>query len=178
VSALFALVASAVTLAAIAYLAATDPKRRRVFGVDPRPRRRHATVALAAALLPGPLLLSGGNGAGFVVWLGTAAVAGWGLTAMPPDRGRSALAWLQRLCGKLRGAVAGAAELTVNGMCTLRLLAALRDAPARIATLERRVSDLEAEVASLRLAQPGANRHLERSLAPVFPGATANRRTP
>ena len=84
-SLLATLAAISLSLAALGYLAATDPKRRRAFRLPP-PYRRRAGAAWAAALGPGLLLPYWSGGAGFFVWLGAASVAGWILAAVSPVR--------------------------------------------------------------------------------------------
>ena len=68
-----------------AYLAATDPKRRRAFRLpDPAPRRPAA--GWAAVLLPGFLVPVWAGGGGFFVWLGASSVLGWTIAAASPQR--------------------------------------------------------------------------------------------
>ncbi|WP_116367028.1 hypothetical protein [Parahaliea mediterranea] len=62
-----------------AWLAAVNPKRRRVYGLA-RPAAPAPWQKLAMALLvlaPGVLLLLCGQVAGFVLWLGAITVIGW-----------------------------------------------------------------------------------------------------
>lgn len=138
------LLAVAATLAALGWLTATDPKRRRAFRLPEPGRPRRVRAALAAVFLPGLLLLGFGNGAGFAIWLGVVSVAGWGLAAMTP----SAAA---RLGDRARRAAAGA-----------RAVAGL---PGRVALLERRVAALEAELAKFGAGPGGAAR--EERLVPA-----------
>ena len=77
------LAAVATTLLGLAYLTATDPKRRRAFKLPPR-RRRFVLPACILVLAPGVLLLVLGQGAGFVIWLGGATVLGWLIAARAP----------------------------------------------------------------------------------------------
>lgn len=72
-----------ISLAAIGYLAATDPKRRRTFRM-PEVAVRWPRLAWTVALLPGLLVPSWSGGAGFVTWLGATATLGWILVALPP----------------------------------------------------------------------------------------------
>jgi hypothetical protein len=83
---LHTLAAVLVSLAGLGYLAAFDPKRRRVFRLPPR-ARRWAVPAWLLVLAPGAALLWAGDGAAFVVWLGAATVLGWLMASRrPPPR--------------------------------------------------------------------------------------------
>lgn len=135
------------SLAAFGYLAATDAKRRRVFGQDPRPRAGWQTAtALTTLAAPGVLLLVGGDAAGFVIWLGAVSVAGWGLAALPPRRGEG-------LAAEIAMSVRHAWH---QGQAAAQALGHLRRLPARVAELEVRVADLEAELGRRRLERPAA----------------------
>jgi hypothetical protein len=81
------------SLAAIGYLAVTDPKRRRAFRQG-EAGRRWAPAAWAAALVPGALVPFASGAAGFVLWLGATATAGWMLVGMEPGRLESARTWI------------------------------------------------------------------------------------
>lgn len=77
-------IAGAVTVAGLIVLALTDPKRRRT-------RHRSSAVttfvrylASAVALLPGIWLLVTLQAASLFIWLGVAALSGWGLTMILP----------------------------------------------------------------------------------------------
>ena len=87
-----------VSLAAIGYLAVTDPKRRRAFRQAGAGERR-AAAGWAVALMPGVLVPWASGGGGFVVWLGATATAGWLLVGMQPERLESARLWLARCKG-------------------------------------------------------------------------------
>lgn len=76
--------AIAASLAALGYLRATDPKRRRVFRRPPLGGPSYARIAWAAAVLPGLLLLGLSGGAGFTIWLGATAFGGWVVAMVPP----------------------------------------------------------------------------------------------
>ena len=83
-TALLTLAAVAATLLGLAYLTATDPKRRRAFKLQPRSRR----LALPACILvfaPGVTLLAIDKSAAFVMWLGAIAVLGWLIAARAPS---------------------------------------------------------------------------------------------
>jgi hypothetical protein len=82
---LIPIVAVAVSLAALAYIAAGDAKRRRAFGLPENgPERGRIWLGLAGVCLPAVQLLHIGHGAGFVIWCSAMSVAGWLLAASPP----------------------------------------------------------------------------------------------
>jgi len=151
VTALAAIVATVVSLAALAYLAATDPKRRRVFRVAPFAGRRLVGPALAAVFLPGVLLLAFANGAGFIVWLGALSVAGWGVAALSPAQATHLRAWTKTVTAALGDGFAVSTERAFAGAAALaRSIRAAGGMPRRIAALEARISALEAELAAIR----------------------------
>lgn len=82
-TAVLPLSAVAVTLLGLAYLTATDPKRRRAFKRPP-PSRRLVLPAFALVFAPGVALLVFGQGAAFVMWLGAVTVLGWLVAARAP----------------------------------------------------------------------------------------------
>ncbi|GAB3273163.1 hypothetical protein GCM10027297_06230 [Parahaliea aestuarii] len=73
------LVASLLSGLGLAWLAAVNPKRRRVYGLSrPAPVVPWQKWAMAVlVLLPGVLLVVFGQVAGFVLWLGAVTVIGW-----------------------------------------------------------------------------------------------------
>lgn len=69
------------SLVAILVLFRQDPKRRRAANLSGAGHSRSTRHLLAAAvLIPGVLLAVFGESAGFLVWLGSCALAGWLLT--------------------------------------------------------------------------------------------------
>ena len=84
-----------VSLAAIGYLAATDPKRRRAFRL-PKVAERRPRLAWTLVLLPGVLVPIWSGGAGFVLWLGASATLGWLLVGLSPRRLEALRLWLGR----------------------------------------------------------------------------------
>ena len=93
VSATATLGAVGVSLAAIGYLAATDPKRRRAFRLGGG-RRTAALPGLdARGARPGVLVpIWGAAAPGSSVWLGATATVGWLLVGMAPEAAGEALA--------------------------------------------------------------------------------------
>ncbi len=122
-------IATAITLAGIGWLAVTDPKRRRVFEMSDPARPRRTVPVVAAAFIPGIALLALGNGAAFVVWLGATTVFGWGIAALTPARTAALVSRCVRVAAQLRAAVV-----------------ARRRMADRIASLEARMAALEEAV--------------------------------
>lgn len=118
------------SLAALTALAATDPKRRRAFRLPALAATPDRRPLWAAALAPGALAAFTGGGGGFVLWFGAAAVAGWGLAALSPERTEPL------------------AQRVAKAQARLALPRPVRRPKAR--ALERRVAALEAELAALR----------------------------
>ena len=87
-TALATLAAVTVTLLALAYLTATDPKRRRAFKLPPT-RRRFAWPVAVLVFAPGVALLAAGQAAAFAIWLGAVTVLGWLIAARAPAPGGS-----------------------------------------------------------------------------------------
>ena len=138
--------ALAVSLAALSWLATTDAKRRRVFSLEPVERDLwQVWCALILVSVPGVLLLVAGNGAAFTVWIAAVTVLGWVLAAVTPDR----IATVRSIIG--RGATAA---LRVLNAATGWIIA-VGTLPGRIADLEHRVVDLEAELARDRAKSDG-----------------------
>ena len=112
------------------------------------------------ALLPGRAGAASWSGRrGFFVWFGAATVAGWGLAATRPDRladERQRAGAAARRLAQRAAPLAAAAERGLRD--AIAGAAAWRPAPGpgdRIAALERRVQELEAEA---RCAAPRAPR--------------------
>lgn len=93
------LAAVGVSLAAIGYLAVTDPKRRRTHR-QPAVAARLSGAAWALALLPGALVPFASGGGGFVIWLGATATLGWLLVAMDPAQLEAVRVWMRRANGR------------------------------------------------------------------------------
>jgi hypothetical protein len=127
-----------VSLAALAHLAATDPKRRRAFRL-PEPAPRRPGVVWAAALLPGLLLPVSAGAGGFFVWLGAVAVLGWAIAALSPNRSAALGQLLLKTRARLEPLLRSAGEGWRR---------ALR--PPQDRALAQRVRELEAEVAVLK----------------------------
>ena len=84
VSVAAALAATGLSLAGLGWLSATDPKRRRAFGLPALTTERPARAVWALVPLPGMLVPFWSGAAGFVIWLGATSVLGWVLVAVPP----------------------------------------------------------------------------------------------
>lgn len=126
-----------VSLAALAALAATDPKRRRAFRMPALAAAPDRRLLWTLALVPGILAPLFDGGAGFVLWFGATTVAGWGLAALSPAR-------TERLAERLAALQSRLAPRRLTPRAP-RLGAA-----ARQEALELRLAELEAEVATLR----------------------------
>lgn len=110
-STLATLAAILASLAGIALLTASDPKRRRVFGL-PEARRRPVALAGLLILAPGIALLTAGQSAGFVMWLGAVPLVGWALSARAPAR---APAGSTRTGGQTGGQTGGGLKSAMRG---------------------------------------------------------------
>lgn len=134
-------------------LARTDPKRRRVFGLEPHEGPRRTKTMLAVLILPGVLLLFLGNGAGFTIWLGALTVLGWGVAALDPVRSQAILSGSRHLVTRWSDRMrTGAQTLT-------RAWRARRENADRIARLEARVQELEDQIRRLDTSSPQAALH-------------------
>jgi hypothetical protein len=151
VSALAVLGATAVSLGALGYLAATDPKRRRAFRLPP-PAPRRAEIGWTLALLPG-VLAAWSGAAGLFAWLGAVTVVGWILAATSPDRAAAARRRLEATASRLRGRVGPLAAATARAVAGAAAWRPERRSD-RTALLEQRVAALEAELTALRRALP------------------------
>lgn len=183
-SALASTAAIAVTLAGIGRLAATDPKRRRSFGLQPFRGNRQVVLALAAVFMPGVLLLAIGSGADFVGWLGAICVAGWAVAAVSPWRVVSAGHWLAGIAAAPRrllvSAIAGGRRLAAAVLPRRPVAAGIPgrhpesaaddDMLCRIAELETRVGQMEAALAALPAVSYAIGTEGERRIArlPAF----------
>jgi hypothetical protein len=176
-SLLAVLAGSAASLAALRYLASTDPKRRRAFRLPP-PKERHPRAAWTAVVASGALVATIAGAGGFFVWLGAVTVLGWAIAASRPerrpDRGHETFAaWTVRARDTVADWAVRARETLAARAASARETFAgwkVRAAASRPLTLEARVRRLEEEVSLLRLAlasprQP--SQHLaERRLPP------------
>lgn len=153
--------AIAVTLTAVVYFAATDPKRRRVSGLPPFTGQRRTVLALFAALVPAAVLIAVGDGAGLVVWLGATTIMGWGVAALPPRQSKRIGIWITRALGKVARGGPAALRLgrqIVSG--TNQILTApgrLGDLQTRVVVLEKAIADLQAEMVSRTAPEKAAS---------------------
>lgn len=73
-----------VSLAGLAYLALTDPKRRRTHGQEVLDRRPYLWPARIALFGPGVLLTGLGHWSGLTIWAGAVTTLGWLIAALSP----------------------------------------------------------------------------------------------
>ncbi|MEM6546279.1 MAG: hypothetical protein AAF713_00885 [Pseudomonadota bacterium] len=159
-TAIWTIVALAVSTLGIGYLAATDAKRRRVFRRPPLEKRRWTFLARTAVFAPAVPLIVVGDLAALVIWMGAATVLGWGIAAVSPRQLDGLAVWLRRhlsiswvrwtLLRQLvreryqvlrTSAVAAAGRIAtrVKGTPDTRI----EELEARIAALEERLAELE-----------------------------------
>lgn len=164
-----------VGVAAIVRLAWTDPKRRRVFGLDAYEGPRRVWLLLLVLVAPGALLLAAGDAAGFTIWIGALTVLGWAVAALSPDRSAAVAAGIRRRAGGAGGAVVAVRSALARGVRTVReAWHTLRHAPTRLAALERRVAELEAEAAGrTRRGEPEEGSRNALTSSPVRLGLTS-----
>lgn len=129
-------VAIAVSLAGVGYLAGTDPKRRRAFRLPPA-TGASPRLGWALVLGPGLVLPFAAGGAGFTIWIGAVTVAGWAIAALPPERTAELGRGLERLRDRI---AAWRPALPAIGS------GAPRQEDDRIAALETRIRALEAQL--------------------------------
>lgn len=160
------LLATALSLAALAALAAQDPKRRRAFGLPQPAATRPSGLLWGAALAPAlPAVLWGGAG-GLILWLGATSVLGWAMVATPP--GTSGI-WLAHLAGRVRDMVASLARRTAS---VTAAVASFRSRTTRLALLEARLATVEAQLVAMRRQGDVPESHADASLpngCPVAP---------
>lgn len=80
------LLSASASAAVLLWLTATDPKRRRVYGLpgSGRRTRRGGAIALVLLLAPGVVLIAAGQAAAFVIWSGVLTLLGWGIARRAP----------------------------------------------------------------------------------------------
>lgn len=72
------------SLAALAYLTFTDPKRRRTHGQEVLDHRPYLWPARIALFGPGVLLIGLGHWSGLTIWAGAVTTLGWVIAALSP----------------------------------------------------------------------------------------------
>ena len=164
-SGFWTLLAVAASLAALGRLAATDPKRRRAFRLEPYEGERRVRILWCLAFAPGAALAGLGTAADFVVWCGAGTTLGWVLVATPPALQQRWLQAAKRLVSltAIRRAGAWVRTRARSGSLTDRLRGAFRSPspPAsdhasnamesdRISALEARIAAIEAALAETR----------------------------
>ena len=137
--------AVAITASALAYLAASDPKRRRAFRLTPWTRPRHSATAWCLALAPGLVLLLFDTAAGFVLWFGAVTVIGWSISAMNPARMGS----LSQAAARVRHALRERLGRHILDRRPFRSRSSAKQ-KRRLDLLEQRVSQLESHLAATR----------------------------
>jgi hypothetical protein len=148
------IIALCISTAALAYLAQTDPKRRRVSNHPPYEKPRRVWLSLFILSVPGIWLLMSGNGAGFTIWLGGLTVAGWGVAAINPTR---AEAWWETALACMnktgRIVILGWSGLVSTTQRVRAGIVFLQGGIDRIAVLEVRIDQLESEIQRLKHMQ-------------------------
>ncbi|MEM6905225.1 MAG: hypothetical protein AAF568_04975, partial [Pseudomonadota bacterium] len=154
------LLAIAISMVGVAYLALTDAKRRRAFARAPAERGSRVWLARLACFGPGLALVVWGHAAPVIIWAGALTVLGWGVAAASPDHLAAAqarlVAWrwqsgqaIKGLRGQAIGATRGARQLAEGVRASL-----VRPEAQRIAELEARVAQLEAALLERDLGTP------------------------
>ncbi|MEM6355030.1 MAG: hypothetical protein AAF844_05020 [Pseudomonadota bacterium] len=147
------IVTIAISVSALVYMRATDAKRRRVFGLKPRPRRFPLLVR-GALWLPAIALIALGNVAALLIWMGAVTVAGWGIAAVTPAMvdaaSEATVAYRAALRAKTQHLGTLARQAFALGKWRLGVLLS-SERPGRsddrVAALEARIAELEAELA-------------------------------
>ena len=139
--------AIAASLAGLAYLTGTDPKRRRAFRMPPA-TAAHPRMGWAVVLAPGLFVASVAGGGGFTVWTGAVSVLGWAIAALPPER----TAWFGQRYAALVDRASFVRTTRRNG----------RWPDGRITALEARIRDLEARLEILESASALSGKKLAR----------------
>ena len=148
------LLAIAVSCAGIAYLAATDVKRRRVFSL-PAMEPKHRALAWTLVYLPGLFLLIFDQWAATMMWLGGMPLAGWIMVIIPPQAYAQAHARLLAIRAQLENFKA------LFGSTPRQSAVHYSDqAAARIAELEGRIAELETQLARQQKSQSNLSEKL------------------
>lgn len=147
------LLSIAVSAVALTYLRATDAKRRRLFGLVPVPRR-FPIAAKLAVWLPGIALGLLGDVAALVIWMGATTVVGWGIASLTPQivtsaaqAARVVLAVLAAQASLLTDRARSMARSLRRGIEAVATAEHDGDGKNKIALLEARIAELEAEIA-------------------------------
>jgi hypothetical protein len=146
---------TALSLAAISFLAATDPKRRSAFRLPPVVVRA-PRLAWAAVLVSGVAVAVLEGAGGFLVGFGAVTVAGWGVASIPPEgvdplrrRMADGAAALSR---RAEAGIAGSALAWAGSRRFARRCRRARGTPRPAGSRRSRHGSLEAEVVRLRRA--------------------------
>ncbi|MEM8790182.1 MAG: hypothetical protein AAGE80_01090 [Pseudomonadota bacterium] len=141
---IIALLLSAV---AAAYIAVTDPKRRRAFRQEQVTERTYLWPARLAILGPGVIFMLLGYWAAMVIWAGGVTVIGWGVAATSPIHIAQFKSWASEVQAALSARIADARSDVVARVKSANWSAGGRD--AEIASLNERIRELEAKVSML-----------------------------
>lgn len=165
---LFTIIMVLLSLTGLAYLASTDPKRRRIFRQKPLEARRLLWPARVALFLPGICLILLANWSGLAIWAGAVTVLGWVMAALQPELYARARAWVVARSGLAIVLVRHVTDQVGIALTAARRRAAakaprvagLSSLEAQITRLEARVAQLEAENAALRDADASSTLRL------------------
>ncbi len=165
------LTAVLVSAGAVAYLMATDPKRRRAFDRPEPVRGRSPWAASLILFLPGIVLGYLGNWSAFTIWFAAITVIGWGMVAVSPRQWTRAGNMLLRVNRAAAERVSMSwARLRAYTRAVSALSKRFEAAEDRVAELERRVAGLEQALAAATSGDSGAinqgTEHTEAALVP------------
>lgn len=166
------------SLSGLAYLAATDPKRRRTHNLTKIEKRPFIWPARAATFGPGVYLTAIGHWSGLSIWAGAVTTLGWVIAAITPQTYAKLQADLRVQSESVR---ADAHELFQRlssmpakyvpeqlGVWRVKLPRLSKTSPeypeaAEIVALKARIELLEARLARLETDQGDKNRSIESS---------------
>ena len=139
-----------VSLLGLAYLAATDAKRRSVYKQPPIASRDWVIVSRAAVFLPGVLFLVSADWSGFTIWAGSITTLGWLMVAVSPNAYASAVVSISSLIEPYAASIQRQA-IQLNARLRSRLAGQRVD--ARVTALEARVDLLERRLSAVQVRE-------------------------